>query len=903
MILLQPYLDTTPLGDGVEAYPIPGGALVPLGELCRLLGFGIRVDAARGRAEGFFISEKRRFTLDLAKGSIDSEGRRQALHPGTAERQVRDIYVDARLLADWFPLQVEVDPKGSALVLKARERLPVQDAWERDRRFGNEGLRRYGEDPEGPVGRPTPVPYAFLDVPFADLSISANRASSRTGTQTSGAVTLAGDLLWMSAYAYASRDPDGQWRNARGTLFREDPGGGLLGPLHARRVALGDLPTTPTLELIGGLPQGRGLSLDNYPVAYRTRFARRTFQGPLPEGWTVEFFQNGGLVGFQRSRPDGIYTFADVPLRFGLNEFRLVFHGPQGQEREERQRLDIAQDQAPPGTFYYSLVGLRPTLDDATTNVAATSAQDVQRPAYLASAEYGLSSWLAVQAGASQQHLADGTHTYGVLGVQGLFPYLAVQLTGAQDRPQDQTGGRAPGRAAQAVLRTGLGYSSLTLRRAEYRGGFQRSAFGSGALWGTGQQVRSSSGADLNANGRLMQSPLTFLLALDQEDYADGSLARRERAQLGFQMAGLNLGLALARTRTPLQPTAPLEASLLASRFWQHFSFQGDLTCQPVAGVNQIKNWSAQGEFRTDGGLQFRAGLRGSGPGSGPPVALAGITKTAGRFGFGFDYQRTREAYSVALRLQVSLGREPRTGHLVTDALTMTNQGAVSAQAFLDTNGNGHRDPGEEILEGTRFKVGESQPPSRVDDPRTAFLTQLPRGQEVDIALDASSLQDAAQQSTVKAYRIVPRPGKVARLDFPVSTFGEVTGTTRIRRAGRTQELPGLEIELCRASGERVKVLRSSYDGYFEFHDLPHGEYLLRVTVEEIARVKLRAPEPRRFRIDDRRNLLDGLDLVVESAVEDAGNPGGNASRTLEPVPSHPLQAPSSQAPSRRSPS
>ncbi len=885
MILLQPYLNGTPLGDGFEAYPVPGGTLVPLGEICRLLGFGIRVDLAKGRAEGFFIAENRRFELDLARAEVTSEGRRQPLARGTAERQARDIYVEARLLSEWFPLQVEVDPKGSALVLKARERLPIQDAWERDRRYGQEGLRRYGEGPEGPVGRPTPTPYAFVDVPFVDLSASASRISGQPGTRTSGTVAMAGDLLWMSAYGYASRDPDGHWRNVRGTLFREDPRGGILGPLHARRVALGDLSTTPTLELAGGLPQGRGLSLDNFPVAYRTRFATRTFRGELPAGWSVEFFQNGGLVGFQRSRPDGRYEFPEVPLRFGLNEFRLVFHGPQGQERDERIRLDIAQDQPPPGSFYYGIAAVRPALDNSPALDTSEPASTAN--AYLATAEYGLGASLAVQAGASRIPFADGPHTYGVVGLQGLFPYLALQISAAQDHAE----GRQPGRATQAMLRTGLGYSSLTLRGASYRDGFQPSSYGGITFASPGQLLASSYGVDLSTNGRFGQTPLSFTLGLERENYTDHREAQRERAQLGTQLAQVNLALSLARFRNPQQPDAPLEASLLASRFWSQVSFQGDLTCQRSQGSTQVKNWSALGEYRTEGGLQVRVGLRGQGPGTGPPLALAGLARTTGRFGFGLDLQKDRNTLSAYLRFQVSLGREPRTGRIVTDALTMTGQGAVSAQAFLDANGNGRRDPGEAVIEGTRFRVGEASPASRVDDPRATFLTQLPRGQEMDVSLDEASLPEAAQQSTVKAFRIVPRPGKVARLDFPVSTFGEVTGTTRIRKAGGTQELPGLEIELCKASGARVKVLRSAYDGYFEFRDLPHGDYQLRVTQEETARMELRPFKPRPFRIDDQRNLLDGLDVVVEPAREAPLQPAAPALRPAPPPEPPPAKA------------
>ena len=74
-----------------------------------------------------------------------------------------------------------------------------------------------------------------------------------------------------------------------------------------------------------------------------------------------------------------------------------------------------------------------------------------------------------------------------------------------------------------------------------------------------------------------------------------------------------------------------------------------------------------------------------------------------------------------------------------------------------------------------------------------------------------------------------------------MTTFGEITGTTRLKRGGKNEELGGLEVELLDASGHQVKVLRSAYDGFFEFADLAFGDYLLRVTDAEAARMKIKA--------------------------------------------------------------
>ena len=72
----------------------------------------------------------------------------------------------------------------------------------------------------------------------------------------------------MSSDLLASRDSQGSWQSSRATLFREDAGAGLLGPMKARRLEMGDLLSSNALDLVGSLPQGRGFNVDNFPVTY-----------------------------------------------------------------------------------------------------------------------------------------------------------------------------------------------------------------------------------------------------------------------------------------------------------------------------------------------------------------------------------------------------------------------------------------------------------------------------------------------------------------------------------------------------------------------------------------------------------------------------------------------------------
>ena len=130
------------LNDAVIAYPAGSGVLLPLDALMRALDFAITVEADVGRAHGWFLHESRSFELDIASGEAVVEGRHVAWPPGAVQTIDGDLYVASPLLADWFPLQFAFDATSLVVEVSARERMPFEDALERQQ------LRARRRDPE-----------------------------------------------------------------------------------------------------------------------------------------------------------------------------------------------------------------------------------------------------------------------------------------------------------------------------------------------------------------------------------------------------------------------------------------------------------------------------------------------------------------------------------------------------------------------------------------------------------------------------------------------------------------------------------------------------------------------------------------------------------------------------------
>src|SRR5690606_11545775 len=130
------------------------------------------------------------------------------------------------------------------------------------------------------------------------------------------------------------------------------PDGGLLGPLGATQIAVGDVETRSG-ALAGRSGVGRGAYIGNYPLDRSSSFSTTTLRGAMPAGWDAELYRNGQLIAYQGSSMDGRYALANLDLLYGRNDPEIVLYGPQGQIRRESTSVPVGIDATEPGKTYY----------------------------------------------------------------------------------------------------------------------------------------------------------------------------------------------------------------------------------------------------------------------------------------------------------------------------------------------------------------------------------------------------------------------------------------------------------------------------------------------------------------------------------------------------------------------
>ena len=809
------------------------------------------VDLERRTAAGTILTVKRSFRLDLALGSDAIAGTKQALVPGEAEIHEDDLYVDSRRIAEWFPIDLDVDRGAAVLTVRPREPLPSLVLEDRERAAG---LALAGTGGAGAAAFPAiPNRYGLFGSPFLDQTVRVTSQPAGAGRQTriDFSTYLTGDLLFLESSAYLAGTDTG-FSDARITLGRSDSDGRLLGVLHARQFALGDV-FHPGLDLLAAGRSGTGAFVSNFPLEQPTQFDRNTFRGELPPGWQLELYRDQTLLGFRASAPDGRYEIEDVPLLVGLNVFRLVFYGPQGQRRVEVRSFNVGASLAPAGRLLYRVTWL-----DSSRRIAGASVADAG-PRAFGELRYGLSPHWTLDATAARVSFQGAAHDY-IRG--GLHGFLGAVFLGA-DAAITPGGGSAVAASAQTRV-AGVG---IFLQHAEM------SRFMSERFLSTGP-LRSQTLVRFDATvPRSFLPAVPMTLDLRHDDLASGGSISELRHRLSAMKGGFALTNQLTWTLTrPSSGPGSRDAfgELLVSRFAGDVAIRGGWNYRLAPEVRNM-NLSLTAETRALSRYLVSAGVAQSYA----PFAttwIVGASRQEGPFAVGMQASYGRPGgLSISAVFTVGIAYDNSSRKFHTQAASVASGGGVSARAFLDENGNGRFDAGEPPIEGAVFDINAGPAPVPADARGRAFIVNVPGHQWTDVSLATSSLEDPSWRPSFPGVRVASRPGKTAHVDLPVQAMSEITGTVWSGEEGSRRAVPGARVELRRPDGSVAASTLSAYDGFFDVSDVVPGLYTLLAAADGLTE-KARSVE-----VAADGALLEGLDLILGMKVE-TGTAGGSPS-------------------------
>lgn len=789
----------------VEAYSDGARALLPAFAFLELAEVEVRRDSL-GAVEAVLHPQGRRVRISADSLVAWLDHTPLPLDPGDVVAGEDEIYLSTPVLEALLGVVIRTNWVTLTTTVMNPEALPLGQRLIREARWARIRAETVGKAP-APV---LELESSAVGGAVADWSVSSN--AREPGESLAYAVGVAARVLGGSAQVSArSLGPvatsgdrvDASWETV------------LDGVDWLSQIRLGDGFTTgPRFRDI------RGFSLTNAPYLRSSEFGSDIFAGRVGPGWEVELRQSGQTLDLTRADEQGAFAL-DIPLRYGENAIQVLAFGPHGEVITADRLMLLGMDRLPGGDFEWGLSGGR----CRTTRCAETGNLDLR---------YGLTDRWTVQGGA-ELFTRDATATLfqPYLKLNGmLLQSLEVSVEGVHD----------------GFLRGGATFAPSPWVRM--RGA--HTAFSTALADPVLHDARRRSTTEADVFFRPdPENPRLFLRgSLIRQELTTGTLDRIQAS------ATVPLGSVAVEAGVRREVDDPAGSALL-TRDYQFAAVNGNVRVAGrhrfwVRGEVEVREAELMNRLRARLAYQLNQGTRFEVSAGWQKNFGANLTFTVSALlsEFRSVVQLNAAEGAPAQLTQVSQGTlhwNDATGGVSLASGPGLQRGGISGYVFLDGNGNGVRDAGEEGLEGVRLVVGGRPVVTDADGRHTSW--DLIPYQSVEIWTDSASIQDPTLVPTRNQVRVEVPPSSFGRVDVPVTPSREVVGRV-VRVDGEVAlPIPYAELEMVHRETGEVRSLRAFSDGEFYEAGIRPGSYELRLAPDYARRAGL-VPEGEWARVE-----------------------------------------------------
>jgi hypothetical protein len=842
------------LSDGVDAHIFDSGKVcIDLDQFMRALEFQISYSPETETAKGWYLDESRIFHLDLKNRRVTVGGIPRSFPQGAIFKTDLGLCITTDVLQDWFPTNLLHEPQGALISVVSREPLPVELRLAREER--KRSLQDQNE-PELEVAdvEGKKVDYSWYQIPNVDIFARTDFLKDSFGNSrrafTYNAIAV-GEVVKMTAETLLQSDSGGIPDSLRLRLYRRDENGGVFGVKSLTEVAVGDVSGISNSLLNISAP-GRGISLSSYPINTSDEFDRTTLRGDMPSGWEAELFRNDALVAFQDANENGRYEFKDVPVFFGINEFKIVLHGPQGQHREIKKLLNTGSVTAPPGKFYgraivqqdyRELIRIRKRAGTQTQN-APLRVQVEGR--------YGVFNNLSIGGSISSFEQQGVRQTYGSLSAQTAFGRSFVNFEGITNTHGEWAG--------EASLQRSFSGLSLQLRHAQFSDGFGSQKVAAGIK----SRTEASAVASLPLFSGL-RIPVSTRTSLSRQYDGGAQLQFDEQSSITFGKNNIGQSLNVNADLNRGQPTFITGSTIYSRRLRENgirafasYNIAPKLELRALGvGYDQYTGtgskkwyWSANADWQ----VQEKVGN-----------FSVGASREFQRLSLNLEAgASTKRAWSIGASIAFSLSRDPVLSGWSMSSEASAQSGNVIARIFEDMNNDGNFSAGDLPIKNAEIISSDSGSP-KTDAFGRVFLKGLPSNSTTLLKVLAPADYPVDLIEAKPNNAVVARAGTVNSIDIPMIVSGSVEGQIDFVRGQASRPLRGIMVKL--VGDDRTVVQYSEYDGYYLFQNIPTGQYRVELDEVQLGQMGLFGTTMRGIEVSRRRPYPAGLNFKLEPRI------------------------------------
>lgn len=671
----------------------------------------------------------------------------------------------------------------------------------------------------------------LIGMPVVDLTLGkgwSHAPKGKTNNSDSYALniaTIAGGLdinSYISGNSYDNHKPQIRLYGGR-TLLDEPPN-----KLNLKQFKIGDINGISNTYFAAS-SYGRGVTASSFKDLVMSADKTIDIVGPLREGWEVELYWNGQLVGYRQNSIAGEYNFPNIPVSYGLNTFKLVFYGPYGEKYEEEKRYYSGTSPVKKGEVGYNVAAYQPWRYLFEQN-EPNKYEGKDIPVLDTAFYYGLSDDVTLMGGLTQTPDAETkteTQKFGMTGVQYALSGSSVQYNLERNLDTSKTG-------HHFEWQGDVYYGTIYAMYDYYNGLHSPLSYYGNEYLKTKTEFRYS--------GSMLSVPYFVSYRTGKKEEGDkpyeNITGRVSKNITNHWYASLEDNYDSISHENEIKPSL--------YTYWNNYSLDTDLTYRSNPDP-EFTDFSTKLSWRQDRYTYYSASYRRD-----IKERMDYYTVSGSRI---FDFGGLtlsasvdkRGNFSTYLTYNISFSKEPDKWNILTSANSkLSGSGSIYA-TFHDDDGN--------PLEGVGVTANNMVKEQYTNEDGAVFITDLVANEKTILNIDMETLEDVSLKPDSEVKKLVLRPGTLKELDFEFKHYGSVEGQIANPYGKR---LYGYKVAAVNDKGEELATTFSDLEGYFIIPDVPYGIVNIIVSKDnkELAKIN---------------NIsVDDLDITLETEIETA---------------------------------
>lgn len=765
---------------------------------------------------GFFINQKNIFRIDKSTHTISYKGKKIPLKPEDLISTTSNLFLKASYFNSIFKLKNTFSFRRLSVSISSRLELPaIKEARLKRMRENINSIKKeitadttFARDK--PLFHLGAVDWSINTIQQTNGS-SSERANLRMGGLLGGG-DFTGILNYSANQSFLLRNQYYRWRYA------------ALNNKYISEISLGKIAAPSTTTIFNSVV---GARITNAPILNRKYFGSYALSDYTNPDWTVELYVNNVLVDYMKADANGFYSF-DVPLMYGRTAVSVRYYGPWGEEQVSSKQFVIPFYFLQKNKLEYSLnSGI---IEDDKNSIFAN-----------AKVNYGLSDYITLEGGLEY---VSSTQNNKVIPYFGTSIRLANQLF-------------ISGNYYSKVKYTGsLNFS--TPKNMKFNLDYTKYHKDQDAVRINFSEIRK-----IGISTRIQISKFSgFSRFTFQQSLTAATTFNISKLMLSGRLYGMRFNFTTNAYAT--NSTTPFIFSNLSTslRLPKGIVIVPSIRYEYTARAFNFLQVGLKKKVFKKGFLQASFNLNVKNKRSSFQIGFRYNFK-ASNVGFSSNFSKNSTSFSQSA--SGSLILEPNQNFMKFTNRSSVGRASVKFIPFLDSNGNGKRDPNENPVNGLQVEMSGGK--THLNPKKgTTIITGLTPYIEKYLEFNTEGVDNIAWRLQHKTLKITLNPNELKIIEVPFSVVGEISGMVQYLTNGQLSGASGLKINIYKNNTVFVTSILSQSDGYFSYLGLTSGTYSARIDTTQLQKLQLRAEtKSTEFKIENGTYgaFIDNIEFIL----------------------------------------